>query len=179
LPVTEPRIVLSPNGRRPPDLDQSLLALSAAGSRYGDIEVRGHADPVGLRVTAAGLPPVDLIAPTRIGGPRLRCFGPATRMSVAGVTASFAQRPLGLTRGQRALHIQLGDAGYHWTALTLISTNQLVNEATGPVAVTRWTAGNAVITPTPAATATDTAVALALCVGLDADALHILRLLAP
>jgi hypothetical protein len=177
--VTEPTIVLSQRGPRPPGLDQSLLALSAAGTRYGDIEVRGHADPVRLNVTAAGLPPVDLVAPTRIGAPRLRCFEPATRLSVAGIAASFAQRPLHLTRRQRALHIQLGDARYHWTARTLISTNQLVNEATGPVAVTRWTAGNAIVTPTPAATATDTAVAVALCVGLDADALHILRLLAP
>ncbi len=177
--MIEPSIVLSPDGRRRPGLDQSLLALSATGTRYGDIEVRGHPDPVRLRITAAGLPLVDLIAPTRIGGPRLRCFGPATRMSVAGMTASFAQRPLRLTRRQRALHIHLGDAGYHWTAHTLIRTNQLVNEATGPVALTCWTAGNAIVTPTPAATATDTALALALCVGLDTDPLHVLRLLAP
>src|SRR4051794_4258263 len=98
--MTQPTIVLSPLGRRPLGLDQSQVALSAAGTPWGDIEVRGHADPIRLTITAGGLPSIDLVAPTRIGGPRLRCAARATRLSVGAVAAVLTQRASGLTYRQ-------------------------------------------------------------------------------
>jgi hypothetical protein len=172
-------IVLCPCPGARPTLDQSQLALDAADTPYGAIAVRGHAGPVRVTVAAPGLPPVELVAPTRVGGPRLRCVGPDTRLTVAGVTAALTQHPRGLTRGRRALRIALGQTAYRWAARSLLGTSQLTNDATGPVAVTGWRAGDAVITLESRATPTDAAVALAVTVGLDADPLHILRVLAP
>jgi hypothetical protein len=177
--MTETTIRLTRRQGRAPSLDQALLDLSATGTRFGDIDVRGHPDPLRLTVTAPGLPAVELIAPTRQGGPLWRCVADATRLTVDGATASFTQRGSGLSAGRRALHIRLGEARYRWRALSPVSKDQLVNEVTGRVAVTRWRAGAAVVTLAPAATPTDAAIAVALCTGVTSDPLRLFRIFAP
>ncbi len=177
--MTETTIQLTRRHGGAPSPDPARLDLSATGTRFGDIDVRGHPDPPRLTVTAPGLPEVELLGPTRWGGPLWRCVADTTRLTVDGATASFTQRGSGLSAGRRALHIRLGEARYRWRALSPVSKDQLLNEATGQVAVTRWRAGTAVVTLAPAATPTDAALAITLCTGMTNDPLRLFRVFAP